>query len=209
MTVVARPKVFIIIYTVYGHIYKMAQAIQKGLEKTGKVDVSLYQVNETLSKEILDKMGAPPKPDIPVITLDKLTEADAFLFGIPTRYGTAPAQIRAFFDATGSLWAKGALHSKMAGTFFSTASQHGGQESTALTLLTTFAHHGIIYVPFGFCHPYLTSNDEVIGGSAYGAGTITNGDGSRMPSDKELELAEFQGETFAKTVAQFFGKSSA
>ncbi|KAJ1919613.1 hypothetical protein H4219_001861 [Mycoemilia scoparia] len=200
----ALPKVYVVFYSMYGHVYKLAQAIQKGLEKSGKVEVKLFQVAETLPQDVLDKMYAAPKPDVPVITPAQLAEADAFLFGIPTRYGTLPAQIKAFWDATGQLWAKGALVGKLAGTFFSTGGQHGGQETTAFTFLTTLVHHGIIYVPLGYRHPNLSDISEVIGGSAYGAGTITDGDGSRQPSQKELDIAEFQGEEFAKTVAQHF-----
>lgn len=98
-------------------------------------------------------MHAPPKPDVPVITVDDLKEADGFLFGIPTRFGIMPAQMKAFLDATGGLWASGGLAGKFAGTFFSTASQHGGQETTAFTAVTYFAHHGMIYVPLGFANP--------------------------------------------------------
>ncbi|KAK9745645.1 hypothetical protein K7432_018252 [Basidiobolus ranarum] len=148
-------------------------------------------------------MHAPPKPDIPVITPELMEEADGLIFGVPTRYGAMPGQWRAFWDATGAFWARGAYTKKMATFFFSTASQHGGQETTALTSLTTLAHHGIIYVPLGFTSPHLSDNTEVVGGSAYGSGTITNGDGSRMPSVKELEVATHQGEYFTNIVAQF------
>ncbi|RCH96020.1 hypothetical protein CU098_001317, partial [Rhizopus stolonifer] len=171
------PTVYIIIYSLYHHIYTLALDAKKGLESQG-INVKLFQVPETLSEEILVKLNAPPKPDIPVITVDALTEADAFLFGVPTRFGTFPAQMKSFLDATGALWASGTLAGKFAGTFFSTASQHGGQETTAYTMLTYFAHHGINYVPLGFANSHLFDNSEVVGGSAYGAGTVANGDGS-------------------------------
>ncbi|ORY04858.1 1,4-benzoquinone reductase [Basidiobolus meristosporus CBS 931.73] len=177
-----KTKIFIIIHTVYHHIYKLALAIKEGVEKVDNVEVSIFQVPETLSQEILDKMHAPPKPDIPVITPELMEEADGLIFGIPTRYGAMPGQWRAFWDATGAFWAR---------------------ETTALTSLTTLTHHGIIYVPLGFTSPHLSDNSEVIGGSAYGAGTITNGDGSRMPSAKELEVAVHQGEYFTSIVAQY------
>ncbi|KAL9536985.1 hypothetical protein MBANPS3_012186 [Mucor bainieri] len=196
------PTVYIIIYSLYHHIYKVAKDVQKGLESEG-VTVKLFQVPETLSDEILEKLHAPPKPDIPVITVDALTEADAFLFGVPTRFGTFPAQMKSFLDATGALWATGALSGKFAGTFFSTASQHGGQETTAYTLLTYFAHHGLNYVPLGFANSNLFDNTEVVGGSPYGAGTVANGDGSREPTVKELEIAQTQGENFAKLLNTF------
>lgn len=148
-------------------------------------------------------MQAPAKPDIPIITAEKLAEPDGILFGLPTRFGTVPAQIKALLDASGALWAKGALVGKFAGTFFSTASQHGGQETTALTAVTYFAHQGMMYIPFGFAHPALSDNQQVIGGSAYGAGTITNGDGSRQPSELELSIAKSQGENFATIISTF------
>ncbi|KAI7903998.1 flavoprotein-like protein [Cokeromyces recurvatus] len=191
------PTVYIIIYSLYHHIYTIAKDIQKGLESEG-VTVQLFQVPETLSEEILEKLHAPPKPDIPIITVDALIKADAFLFGVPTRFGTFPAQMKSFLDATGALWATGALAGKFAGTFFSTASQHGGQETTAYTLMTYFAHYGLNYVPLGFTNSNLFDNTEVVGGSAWGAGTVANGDGSREPTEKELEIARTQGENFAK-----------
>ncbi|KAG1055903.1 hypothetical protein G6F43_002163 [Rhizopus delemar] len=196
------PTVYIIIYSLYHHVYTLAQNVQKGLEAQG-VTAKLFQVPETLSDDILEKMHAPPKPDIPVITVDDLTKADAFLFGIPTRFGTLPAQMKSFLDATGGLWASGALSGKFVGTFFSTASQHGGQETTAYTLLTYFAHHGLNYVPLGFANAHLFDNSEVVGGSAYGAGTVANGDGSRLPTDKELDIAKTQGENFAKLLVAY------
>ncbi|KAJ2024135.1 hypothetical protein GGI06_001123 [Coemansia sp. S85] len=193
--------IFVITYSTYGHINKVAESVVTGLKKAGAV-VSRYQIAETLSDEILAKMHAPPKPDLPVIQAKDLVEADAFLFGFPTRYGTTPAQVKAFFDSTGQLWTKQALAGKPAGFFFSTASQHGGQEVTVFSTLPILAHHGMIYVPFGYANPHLFDNSEVIGGSAWGAGTIANGDGSRQPSQKELEIAENQGENFAKVAAK-------
>ncbi|KAI8640088.1 NAD(P)H:quinone oxidoreductase, type IV [Parasitella parasitica] len=194
--------VYIVIYTLYHHIYKLAVEIQKGLEAQG-VTVKVFQVQETLSDDILQKMHAPAKPDLPIITVDQLTEADGIIFGIPTRFGTMPAQLKALLDATGKLWATGALAGKFAGTFFCTASQHGGQETTALTTVTYFAHHGMIYVPFGFASAHLFDNSEVVGGSAYGAGTVANGDGSRQPTEKELEIARNQGENFGKVITTY------
>jgi NAD(P)H dehydrogenase (quinone) len=148
-------------------------------------------------------MHAPAKPDLPIITVDQLTEPDGIIFGIPTRFGTMPAQLKALLDATGKLWATGALAGKFTGTFFCTASQHGGQETTALTTVTYFAHHGMVYVPFGFASAHLFDNSEVVGGSAYGAGTIANGDGSRQPTTKELEIAHSQGENFGKIITTY------
>ncbi|KAJ2121404.1 hypothetical protein IW147_004291 [Coemansia sp. RSA 720] len=189
-------KIFVITYSTFGHINKLAQSIVKGLEKGG-VEVGRYQIAETLSDEILTKMHAAPKPEIPVLNPKDLPEADGYLFGFPTRYGTTPAQVKTFFDATGGLWTKQALAGKPAGFFFSTASQHGGQEVTVFTSLPILAHHGIIFVPLGYANAHLFDNSEVVGGSPWGAGTVANGDGSRQPSQKELEIAETQGEQFA------------
>ncbi|KAK9663730.1 hypothetical protein K7432_018007 [Basidiobolus ranarum] len=166
MTTQPKTKIFIILYTVYGHIYELAKSVKKGIEKSGDIEVTIYQVPETLSDEILTKLHAPPKPDIPVITPAMLTEADGFFFGIPTRYGAMPAQFQQFWDATGALWAQGALRNKFAATFFSTATQHGGQETTAFTFLTTIVHHGMIYIPNGFASPHVTDNSEIVGGGA-------------------------------------------
>ncbi|KAI8883357.1 benzoquinone reductase [Backusella circina FSU 941] len=191
------PTVYIIIYSLYHHIYTVAQSVQQGLEAEG-INVKLFQVPETLPQDVLEKLHAPARPDLPIITVDELKEADGFLFGVPTRFGTFPAQIKSFLDSTGSLWANGTLAGKFAGTFFSTASQHGGQETTAYTLLTYFAHHGLNYVPLGFANTNLFDNSEVVGGSPYGAGTVANGDGSRQPTEKELSIAKTQGENFAR-----------
>ncbi|GAB5590073.1 hypothetical protein Unana1_04973 [Umbelopsis nana] len=200
------PTVYIVIYTLYHHVYKLALSVKEageiGLEANG-VNVELYQVEETLSDEVLTKMHALAKPSIPVIKIEQLPEADGVMFGLPTRFGIFPAQMKAFLDASGKLWATGALSGKFVGTFFSTATQHGGQETTALNAVTYFAHHGMMYVPFGFANQAMFDNTEVIGGSAYGAGTITNGDGSRQPSEKELEIAKQQGETFAKILMTY------
>jgi NAD(P)H dehydrogenase (quinone) len=201
-------KVYIVIYSLYHHIYTLAQEVEKGLEASG-VEAKIFQVPETLSEEILTKMHAPAKPDVPVITAEQLAEADGFLFGIPTRFGTMPSQMKAFLDSTGGLWASGALAGKFAGTFFSTGSQHAGQETTAFTTITYFAHHGMLYVPLGFANTHLFDNSEVVGGSPYGAGTVTNSDGTRPISKKELEIAHTQGENFGKTISTYIkGKNA-
>jgi NAD(P)H dehydrogenase (quinone) len=202
------PKIAIVFYSMYGHIRQLAEAEKAGIEKAGGT-ADLYQIPETLPQEVLDKMYAPPKPtDIP--TLDDpsvLEQYDAFLLGIPTRYGNFPAQWRAFWDKTGKQWSTGGFYGKYAGVFISTASQGGGQESTAVAAMSTFAHHGIIYVPLGYAKAFglLTDLTEARGGSAWGAGTFASGDGSRQPSEKEKEVAMIQGEEFYKTVAKAFG----
>ncbi|KAI1271268.1 quinone oxidoreductase [Xylaria sp. FL0933] len=202
------PKIAIVFYSMYGHIAKLAQAEKAGIEKAGGT-VDLYQIPETLSTEVLAKMHAPGQSaDIPLLQDPSVLEGyDAFLFGIPTRYGTFPAQWKTFWDKTGKQWATGGFHGKIAGLFISTASLGGGQESTALGAMSTLAHHGIIYVPFGYAKAFgtLTDLSEVHGGGPWGAGTFAAGDGSRQPSEKELEIATIQGEEFYKTVAKFTG----
>ncbi|KIM37998.1 benzoquinone reductase [Hebeloma cylindrosporum] len=197
------PKIAIIIYSMYGHIAKLAEAEKAGIEAAGgKADI--YQVAETLSQEILTKMYAPAKPDYPIITPDIITNYDAFIIGIPTRYGNMPAQWKTFWDSTGQLWAGGKLAGKYAGLFISTAGLGGGQESTALATMSTFAHHGIIYVPFGYSHAFgqITNLEEVHGGSPWGAGTFASPNGSRQPSALELEMAQIQGKAFYNTVSK-------
>ncbi|KAI9485328.1 MAG: flavoprotein-like protein [Benjaminiella poitrasii] len=198
----SQPVVYIVLYSLYHHVYKLSVSIKEGLESQG-VQVKLFQVPETLSDTILEKMHAPPKPDIPIINVDQLAEPDGIIFGLPTRFGTMPSQMKTLLDASGALWAKGALAGKFAGTFFCTASQHGGQETTAWATITYFAHHGMLYVPFGYAHPALHDNSEVIGGSAYGAGTIAEGDGSRQPTEHELSIAHDQGKNFGAIISTF------
>ena len=201
----AGPKIAIAYYSMYGHIRQMAEAEKKGIEEAGG-SATLFQVEETLSDEVLAKMHAPPKPtDVQVLSDPaQLEEFDAFLLGIPTRYGNFPAQWKAFWDRAGKQWATGAYHGKFAGVFVSTGSQGGGQESTVIAAMSTLAHQGIIYVPFGYKHAFgqLSDLSEVRGGSAWGAGTFAGGDGSRQPSAKELEIAHIQGKTFYETVAR-------
>jgi NAD(P)H dehydrogenase (quinone) len=149
-------------------------------------------------------MHAPPKSDIPIITPDIIKTYDAFLLGIPTRYGNFPAQWKAFWDATGGLWQSGALWGKYAGLFISTGTAGGGQESTAIAAMSTLTHHGIIYVPLGYAttFPILADLSEARGGSPWGAGTFSGADGSRQPSAKEIELAEKQGHAFYGAVSK-------
>lgn len=165
----------------YGHILKLAEAEQAGLKKAG-IEADIYQVAETLPQEVLTKMGAPPKSSYPTIDADTLEKYDAFLFGIPTRYGNFPAQWKAFWDTTGKQWSTGGFWGKYAGLFISTGTQGGGQESTAIAALSTFTHHGIIYVPLGYKTAFgiLADNSEVRGGSPWGAGTFAVS-GSAIP----------------------------
>ncbi|CAI0651858.1 Minor allergen Alt a 7 [Colletotrichum fructicola] len=202
------PKIAIVYYSMYGHIRTLAEAEKAGIEKAGGT-ADLFQIAETLPEEVLTKMGAPPKPsDIPVLEDPSTLEAyDAFLLGIPTRYGTFPAQWKTFWDKTGKQWSSGGYWGKLAGLFISTASLGGGQESTAIAAMSTLAHHGIIYVPFGYAKafPLMADLSEIHGGGPWGAGTFAGADGSRQPSEKELEIARIQGQSFYETVAKHDG----
>ena len=199
------PKIAIIYYSTWGHIRQLAVEAQKSIEAAGG-SADLYQIPETLSEEVLGKMYAAPKSADPIATPQTLTEYDAFLFGIPTRFGNYPAQWKAFWDATGGLWASGALHGKYAGIFVSTSGLGGGQEVTVLNALSVLTHHGIIYVPLGYKNSFaqLTNLEEVHGGSPWGAGTLAAGDGSRQPSALEKEIVNIQGKSFYGTIAKAF-----
>jgi len=181
----------------YGHVYRLAEAVAEGAREVPGAQVNLLQVPETLSDEILAKMGAVETKKqfahIPVATMENLAEADAVVFGTPTRFGMMSAQMRAFLDATGGLWRKGALIGKAGSVFTSTATQHGGQESTILSFHTTLLHQGMIIVGVPYSEKGLLVVDEVSGGSPYGASTIAGPEGSRHPTENELTIARFQG----------------
>ena len=199
-------KVAIIYYSTYGHIVAMAEAVKAGIEKTGKASkVTIFQVQETLPKEVLDKMHAPAKPSYPIATQETLTDYDAFVFGYPTRFGNLPAQLSEYLGQTGGLWASGALQGKPVTFFTSVSSASGGQETTLRNFLPYVAHHGLIYIPLGYgaAFPDLTNLDEVHGGSPYGAATLAGADGSRQPSVLEKRIASTQGEVFAKSAIKF------
>ncbi|RMJ28989.1 protoplast secreted protein 2 [Aspergillus sp. HF37] len=191
------PKIAIVYYSMYGHIQKLAEEERKGIESVGgKADI--FQIAETLSDEVLGKMHAPGKASYPVAEPQKLLGYDAVLFGIPTRYGNFPAQWKAFWDKTGGIWTTGGFWGKYAGLFVSTGTLGGGQESTAIAAMSTLTHHGMIYVPLGYktVFPMLANLNEVHGGSAWGAGTFAGADGSRQPTELELEIAHSQGKAF-------------
>ena len=181
----------------YGHIYKMAEAMAESAREVDGAEVKLLQVAELIPEDILEKSGAKQARQafahIPVAKPDDLADADAIIFGIPTRYGNMCAQMRNFLDQTGELWAKGALIGKVGSVFVSSATQHGGQETTITSFHTTLLHHGMVIVGLPYSETRQFTLDEISGGSPYGASTITGGDGSRMPSENELAMARFQG----------------
>lgn len=194
-------KIAIVLYSLYGHVATLAESVAEGL-KAGGAEVDIYQVEETLPDSVLEKMGAPPKKDYPIISADQLTNYDGIMFGVSGRYGSYSAQIKTFMDSTGSLWQKGALTGKAAGVFQSTATQGGGQETIGLTIVPFFVHHGMVFVPLGYVEPKVFSFDEVHGASPYGSGAFAGPDGSRMPSDLEKEICVSHGKHFATITAK-------
>jgi NAD(P)H dehydrogenase (quinone) len=194
-------KVLIVFYSVYGHIYRMAEAVAEGAREVKGAEVELRRVPETLPEEILKQIGAiePQKEfaHIPICNLDELVSADAIIFGTPTRFGNMCAQMRAFLDGTGPMWAKGTLVGKVGSVFTSSNTQHGGQESTILSTHLTLLHQGMIIVGLPYTFEGQSRIDEITGGSPYGASTIAGPKGDRMPSENELAGARFQGEHVA------------
>ena len=195
-------KVLVVYYSMYGHVYKLVEAAAEGARSVANVEAVLRRVPETLPEDVLEKMGAveaqKQQADVPVCTVDELGEADAIIFGTPTRFGNMCGQMRQFLDATGQLWMNGALVGKVGSVVTSSNTQHGGQESTILTFHITLLHHGMVVVglPYAFQGQMLT--DQISGCSPYGASTIAGADGSRFPSDNELAGARYQGEHVAK-----------
>lgn len=201
-------KTVVVFYSMYGHIHAMAEAVAEGAAAIPAMDVAIRRVPETLSDEILGKMGAlevqKDLSDILVCTLDDLTSADAIIFGTPTRFGNMCGQMRQFLDSTGGLWAKDALVGKVGSVFTSSATQHGGQESTILSFYITLLHQGMIIAGLPYSFKGQTRMDEITGCSPYGASTIVGPQGERMPSANELDAARFQGRHVASIAAKLF-----
>ncbi|TAN60553.1 NAD(P)H:quinone oxidoreductase [bacterium] len=189
--------VHVIFYSMYGHVWRMAEAVAEGAKEVKGANVKLFQVPETLPDDVLKKMNAfeakKQFAHVSVATVDDLSSADAIIFGTPTRFGNMCAQMKSFIDATGGLWMKGALIGKVGSVFASTATQHGGQESTILSFHITLLHQGMVIVGLPYSEARQMNISEVSGGSPYGATTIAGGDGSRLPSENELQMARFQG----------------
>lgn len=202
-------KILIVFYSMYGHVYQMAKAIAEGVSQVSGAKAELRRVPETLPPDVLEKMGATESQkalgDIPQCSVEELKGADAVIFGTPTRFGNMCGQMRQFLDATGQLWAEGALVGKVGSVFASTATQHGGQESTLLSFHTNLLHHGMVVVGLPYAFAGQMKIDEVTGGSPYGATTIAGTQGERMPSANELEAARFQGRHVAEIAAKLTG----
>ncbi|MGN6374350.1 MAG: NAD(P)H:quinone oxidoreductase [Sphingomonas sp.] len=198
-------KVLVLYYSSYGHIEQMADAVAEGA-RAGGAEVDIRRVAETAPKEVIEAAHFKTDTAHPVIEgPDKLVDYDAIIVGAPTRYGRMPSQMAAFWDTTGGVWMKGALIGKVGGAFTSTASQHGGQETTLFSLITNLLHHGMTIVGLDYGFQGQMGVDEVRGGSPYGATTIAGADGSRQPHEEELNAARYQGKRIAETAAKLKG----
>jgi len=202
-------KIQVIFYSAYGHVYRLAESVAQGAREVG-TEVELLQVAETLPREILEKMGAVEAKTafdhVPIADPKRLVEADAIILGSPTRYGSATAQMQAFLDATGGLWSSGALIGKVGSAFTSTASQHGGQETTLLAMSTFFFHMGMVIAGVPYSTAELLYLDEVSGGTPYGSSTIAGPRGERQPTANELAIARAQGRHVAQIAVKLAAK---
>jgi len=197
-------KVLVLYYSSYGHIEKMAEAVAEGARKAGaKVDVK--RVPETVPEAVAKSSHFKLEQSAPIATVAELEHYDAIIVGTGTRYGRMSSQMAAFLDQTGGLWMRGALNGKVGGAFTSTATQHGGQEMTLFSIITNLFHFGMTIVGLPYSHQGQMSHTEIVGGAPYGATTIAGGDGSRQPTQIDLDGARHQGELVAKTAAKLFG----
>ena len=197
-------RVLVLYYSMYGHVETMAGAVAEGARAAGAT-VTIKRVPELVPREVLEKSGAKLNQAAPEASPQELDQYDAIILGCPTRYGRMAAQMAQFWDQTGGLWARGALMGKVASAFTSTASQHGGQETTLMAMHTMFFHHGMVAVGLPYAAAGQMRLDEITGGSPYGATTIAGGKGERQPSENELELARFQGRHVAELTAKLAG----
>ena len=198
-------KVLILYYSSYGHVETMASAVAEGAGGVAGTEVTVKRVPELMPRDVAEKAGMKLEQTAPIATVDELPQYDAIIFGTPTRFGNMASQMRNFLDQTGGLWAKGALIGKVGSVFASTATQHGGQETTITSFHTTLLHHGMVIVGLPYSEPGLTKMDEISGGTPYGATTLAGADGSRQPSENELTLARAQGKHVAQIAAKLAG----
>jgi NAD(P)H dehydrogenase (quinone) len=194
-------KVLVLYYSSYGHIETMAGAVAEGARAAG-AEVAVKRVPELVTADVAAKSGFKTQQAAPVATVDELPQYDAIIFGTPTRFGNMAAQMRNFLDQTGGLWFGGKLIGKVGSVFVSTATQHGGQETTITSFHTTLLHHGMVVVGVPYSEARQMTLGEISGGSPYGATTIAGGDGSRQPSENELAIARFQGGHVARIAAK-------
>lgn len=191
-------KVLVLYYSMYGHIEIMAKAVAEGASSIEETEVTIKRVPELIPEEAARKSGVKLDQEAPIATVDELPNFDAIIFGTPTRFGNMCAQMRNFLDQTGRLWVNGSLIGKVASVFTSTATQHGGQETTITSFHSTLLHHGMIIMGVPYSCQEIMNMSEITGGSPYGASTLAGGDGSRQPSENELKIARFQGAHVAK-----------
>ena len=200
----------VVFYSMYGHVWRLAEAVAEGAREVPGTTVKLLQVPELAPPDVLEKSGAKAAraafAHVPQAEVENLAAADAILFGTPTRFGNMCAQMRNFLDQAGSLWLSGELIGKAAGVFTSTASQHGGQETTLTSFHATLLHLGMVIVGVPYAEQRLLNMDEISGGTPYGASTIAKGDGSRQPSANELAIARYQGRHTAQIAARLAAK---
>jgi NAD(P)H dehydrogenase (quinone) len=196
-------RILVLYHSTYGHVEKMAQAVAAGVREGG-CEVVIKRVAETVPEEVQKKSGYKMNQEAPIATVDELPSYDGIIFGAGTRYGNMPAQMKQFLDQTGGLWVKGSLVGKVGSVFTSTATQHGGQESTILSFHTVLLHLGFVIVGLPYAFQGQMGVTEVMGGSPYGASTITHSDGSRQPSAIELDGARFQGRHVASITGKLF-----
>jgi NAD(P)H dehydrogenase (quinone) len=197
-------KVLVLYYSSYGHIEAMAKAVAEGAREAG-AEVDIKRVPETAPLEVAKAAHFKLDQEAPVATVADLENYDAIIVGVGTRFGRLASQMAAFWDQAGGLWAKGALHGKVGGAFTSTATQHGGQETTLFSIITSLLHFGMVVVGLDYGHAGQMTLDEITGGSPYGASTITGGDGARLPTENELTGARYQGRKIAQTAIKLHG----
>lgn len=198
-------KVLVLYHSTYGHLEIMANAVAEGAGSVEGVSVDIKRVPETVPEELAKASGYKLDQAAPIATVDDLKDYDAIIVGAGTRFGTVASQMRAFWDATGGLWFNGALIGKVGGAFTATATQHGGQETTLMGFHQTLMHHGLVVVGLPYAFQGQMNMDEITGGSPYGATTLTKGDGSRMPSENDLDGARFQGRHIAEVAKKLHG----
>jgi len=201
-------KVQVIFYSMYGHVYRMAEAIAEGARQVSGAEVGVYQVPELIPDDILEKYGAKAArasfTKVPVAKVEQIADAHALIFGTPTRFGNMAAQMSNFLDQTGPLWMRGALIGKVGSVFASTATQHGGQETTITSFHSTLLHHGMVVVGVPYSESGLSHMNDISGGTPYGATTLAGPDGSRQPSANELQIARYQGKHVTEIASKLF-----
>ena len=198
-------KVLVLYHSIYGHIEAMANAVADGAREVAGAQVEIKRVPETVPDEVFRKSGGKANQPAAIAKPEELANYDAIIFGTGTRFGNMTGQMRSFFDQTGALWMSGALVGKVGSVFSSSATQHGGQESTILTFHPTLLHHGMVVVGLPYAEARQMGLDEIKGGSPYGASTITGAQGERMPSEQELGMARFQGRHVTAIATKLFG----